>query len=144
VIVGGKKSSNIVRDVEHGLNTPLDRGYMKIVLRETGGVFGSDRTVDIAENRLRVSDRARGSLDRELTEGETQKVGEVARRLVAAGGSLQAGAAAGVSDSTLRELEIGDGAETRKYSVRSGEPVPDEFWELIGTLGEVADGGGQA
>ena len=117
---------------------------MKILLRETGGVFGSDRTVDIVENRLRVNDRAGGSLDRELTEGETDKVGEAARRLVAAAGSLHAAPTAGVSDATFRELEIGDGGETRMYSVRSGEPVPDEFWELIGTLGEVADGGGQA
>jgi len=112
---------------------------MKISLHQTGGIFGADRTVDLVEDRLRVRQGVTDSVERRLTNGETAKVGQIARRLIVNSPSQGPGPLAGVSDSTLTHLEVADADETRLYSLRSGEAAPDEVWELIATLGEVAD-----
>ncbi len=111
---------------------------MKISLRQKGGVFGSDRNLDLADDDLSVTERGVSVTKRTLSSGETAKVDEVAKRLISKSASQEAGPLEGASDSMLTELEIGDADERRTYRIRSGDTAPDELWELVGTLEEVA------
>jgi hypothetical protein len=111
---------------------------MKISLRQTGGLFGGDRNVDLTDDDLRITERGVAVTARTLSSDETAKVGEVAKRLISTSPSQEAGDLAGASDSMLTELDIGDADEQRTYRIRSGDVAPDELWELVGTLEDVA------
>ncbi len=112
---------------------------MKISLRQKGGLFGGDRNVDLSEDDLKVTEKGVAVTERTLSPGESAKVGEVAKRLISKSPSQDAGELDGASDSMLTEVEIGDADELRTYRIRSGDLAPDELWELVGTLQEVAD-----
>jgi hypothetical protein len=112
---------------------------MKISLRQKGGLFGSDRNVDLSEDDLRVTEKGVAVTERTLSSVESAKVGDVAKRLISKSASQEAGELDGASDSMLTEIEIGDADEKRTYRIRSGDLAPDELWELVGTLQEVAD-----
>ncbi len=111
---------------------------MKISLRQKGGLFGSDRNLDLSGDDLSVTEKGVAVTKRTLSSDESAKVGDVAKRLIAKSPSQEAGELAGASDSMLTELEIGDADEQRTYRIRSGDLAPDELWELVGTLEEVA------
>lgn len=117
---------------------------MKISLRQKGGLFGGERNVDLTEDDLRVTERGVAVTERTLSAVESAKVGEVAKRLISKSPSQDAGDLQGASDSMLTEIEIGDSGEQRTYRVRSGDDAPDELWELVGTLKEVADSPSEA
>jgi hypothetical protein len=111
---------------------------MKISLRQKGGLFGSDRDLDLTCDDLSVTEKGIAVTKRTLSSDETAKVGAVAQRLIAKSPSQEAGDLEGASDSMLTELEIGDADDRRTYRIRSGDTAPDELWELVGTLEEVA------
>jgi hypothetical protein len=112
---------------------------MKISLHQKGGLFGGDRSVDLSEDDLRVTEGGRPVTERTLTPGERAKVGEVAKRLYSKTPSQAESGLMGASDSMLTEVEIDEEDELRTYRVRSGDDAPDELWELVGTLTEVAE-----
>ena len=113
---------------------------MKISLRQKGGVFGGDRTVDLSEAELEVIESGQSVSKRTLTEGETQRVDDVAKRLISNVPAQEASDPAYASDSLLTEVQIGEADDQRTYRFRSGDAAPDELLELVGTLSEVADG----
>ena len=112
---------------------------MKISLRQKGGVFGGDRTVDLSEAELEVIESGQSVSKRTLTEGETQRVDDVANRLISNAPSQEASDPAFASDSLLTEVQIGEADDQRTYRFRSGDAAPDELLELVGTLSEVAE-----
>ena len=112
---------------------------MKISLRQKGGVFGGDRTVDLSETELDVIESGHSISKRTLTDGETKRVDDVAQRLITNVPSQEASDPAFASDSVLTELQIGEADDQRTYRFRSGDNAPDELYELVGTLSEVAE-----
>ncbi|HET9345725.1 MAG TPA: hypothetical protein VFO05_08485 [Candidatus Limnocylindrales bacterium] len=112
---------------------------MKISLRQKGGVFGGDRTVDLSETELEVIESGQSVSKRILTEGETQRVDDVAKRLISNAPAQDASDPAYASDSLLTEVQIGDAEDQWTYRFRSGDAAPDELLELVGTLSEVAE-----
>jgi hypothetical protein len=116
---------------------------MKISFRQQGGLFGGEQHVDVTEREIKVTKRGVPVTERTLSAGESSKVGEVAKRLISKSPSQEASGLDGASDSMLTEIEIGDADQQRTYRVRSGDDAPDELWELIGTLGEVANSPGE-
>lgn len=112
---------------------------MKISLHQTGGLFGGDRNVDLSEDDLRVTEGGRPVTERTLTPNERARVGEAAKRLFGTTPSQPVSDPFGASDSMLTEVAIDEQDELRTYRVRSGDDAPDELWELVGTLTEVAE-----
>jgi len=112
---------------------------MKVLLRQIGGVFGGERIVDVSDAQVRVTKRGGLISERPLTKGENARVDDVVQRLISKAASQEAAPLAGVSDSMLTEVEIGDANGEHVYRVRSGDNAPDELWELVSTLRAVAE-----
>ena len=117
----------------------MDRNPINISLRQKGGVFGGDRQVDLAGSELEVKERGESVTKRTLSDGEAQRLDDIAQRLISKGPPQDASDGFGYSDSILTEVDIGDATEQRTYRVRSGDNAPDELWELVGTISEIAD-----
>jgi hypothetical protein len=112
---------------------------MQISLRQTGGSFGGERSVRIAQDALHVTDNGVAA-SRKLTAEEASSVEGLAAQLVkgAAAGTFPGDPYASDVMTTEVEIDDDDGA-THRYETSSGGNAPTELWQLVGKLGEVAD-----
>jgi hypothetical protein len=117
----------------------MDRKPVSISLKQKGGVFGGDRQVDLAGAEIEVKEGGQSVAKRRLSDGEAQRLDDVAQRLIASSPPQEASAGFGHSDSILTEVNIGDASDQRTYRVRSGDDAPAELWELVGAISEMAD-----
>lgn len=101
-------------------------------------MFGGERQVDVQTSGLQVTEDGVPVTARTLTAGERTKVSELAKRLISRADSLELGADNYASDPVLTEVAIEDADQRRTYRVQSGDDAPDELWELVGTLSDVA------
>jgi hypothetical protein len=150
---GARSSCSAIGDVLTGRPSRLTAGVrsrtiavnkrigsaMKVLLRQIGGVFGGERIVDVSDAQVRVTKRGGLISERQLTKGENARVDDVVQRLISKASSHEAAPLAGVSDSMLTEVEIGDAKGQHIYRVRSGDNAPDELWELVSTLRAMAE-----
>lgn len=126
------------------------RKSLQISVRQSGGLFGGERSLAVGADGLHVTEDGVAVTQRKLTREERARVRDVARRLMAHEpappappdfpGDSEAETAAQFppSDAMLTEVEIDDASGAHRYRVQSGDDAPQELWELVGTLGEVA------
>jgi hypothetical protein len=109
---------------------------LRIELREIGGVANLHRSIALEGNRLRVSDRGRVRIEKELPlEAVEEAVGR-ARALESIQPRAAYGRADYASDVLTVALAISDDSEQAKVEVISDsrDPAPPQFWELVQSL----------
>jgi hypothetical protein len=110
---------------------------MKVNLRQTGGIAGLDDELELDEHDLTVS-RSGERQTRRLTKAERARVAEAARRLLKQSAPVGPKPEYTVSDSMLTTIEVGDKRKQRQFEVESGQDAPDELWDLVDAMSEVA------
>lgn len=112
---------------------------MEISIQQRGGVLGLDRTVEVKEGVVTVTEHGVRKDRRRLTPTLAQRLKELAARVLREGTEVHVYTGVPVSDQLRTRIEILDQGERRTLDLKSGDEAPDEVWELLGTVSEASE-----
>jgi hypothetical protein len=101
---------------------------MRVSVRQQGGAFGIDREVEIADGKVRVSDRTGQQPATTLDAETTHQVEELAKVVRTATVTPAEGE---VYDRMTTVIQIDDGESSHELVVRSADTAPPEVWKLV-------------
>lgn len=100
---------------------------MRVSVRQSGGSFGIDTTVEVIDNEVTVTDG--GATRASSLDGKTAKA---VADLASTAKSFRVAAAKGTRyDAMTTALVIEDGASKLEFLLQSGDSAPAELWQLV-------------
>lgn len=103
---------------------------MMISVRTRGGVFGVDRTVDVRDGLVTVTEHGKTREVGRLDPARVAQLTELADRVARLEDPVQQPAPEAV-DAASTAIKIDNGERQRAVQLQSGVDAPNEVWELL-------------
>jgi hypothetical protein len=109
---------------------------VRVSVRQQGGAFGVDKTVEVVDDKVRVTDSGQVQREASIDQGHAKEVPDLASAVMSSTVSPGVGA---VYDAMTTALEIDDGVSKSKLLVRSGDDASPEVWRLVNMVNAAPD-----
>ena len=111
---------------------------MYVAVRQRGGFLGLDRTVEIDEGKVLVTENGVARPAAALDESQRARIEELVGGVIKSTDAVVTFHGSTPSDSMDTRIEVDDGSRRRTVQLRSGDQAPTEVWELLGAVGRVS------